>query len=269
MNKIIISASVALILAGTSVVNAEEARVDAAQSPQHEQPAHNKANAHWSYKGETGPEKWGELSEEFVTCSIGKNQSPIDINEGLLDIEVPPVTFNYSMLIPEKIHNNGHTVQVDMRSGGSIKVDGDEFTLKQFHFHTPSENTVLGKNFPLEAHFVHANKEGELAVVAMMFIPGAPDRTLDALWSKMPYNAGDSSKLSGGVLKNIEMDKSTTNYYRFNGSLTTPPCTEGVRWLVMKTPMSVSKEQVEMLQKALKQPNNRPTQPINARLILE
>jgi len=127
---------------------------------------------HWGYHGDSGPEHWGDLSPQFTACKTGKNQSPIDINASLLDANLPAIPFKYNMLTPSTIENNGHTVQVNMWSGGEITLDGIVFKLKQFHFHTPSENTMNGKNFPLEAHFVHQSKDGELAVVAVMYKTG-------------------------------------------------------------------------------------------------
>ncbi len=224
----------------------------------------------WTYEGKSGPEYWGELSPANVACSMGKNQSPINIDsKATLDFKQEPIKLNYSMLVAEQIKNTGHSIQVDMRSGGSMTLDGMEFELKQFHFHTPSENTVNGKHFPLEAHFVHQNDVGELAVLAMMFIPGKADAALNTLWENMPMQAGASTRLSAKALKAIETDSKFSNYYRFNGSLTTPPCSEGVRWVVMQTPMTVSEEQIKKLQAALRHPNNRPVQKLNARQILE
>jgi len=228
---------------------------------------------HWGYSNAEGPEFWGDLSPKFVTCKSGGNQSPIDIpaegNSALVDAKLDPIQFKYTMLTPSTIINNGHTVQVNMWSGGEITLDNIKFKLKQFHFHTPSENKIAGQSFPLEAHFVHQSEEGKLAVVAILFVPGNDDPTLANLLKKLPMNAGDEIKLDSDALKPLEFDDKLLNYYRYNGSLTTPPCTEGVRWIVMKQPYQVSKSQVEMLQKALKQANNRPIQPLNARIIVK
>jgi len=236
-------------------------------------PASNDTEAekspHWTYQGDTGPSHWGDLSPEFRFCSIGKNQSPVDIDSKRFDANLPPIELDYNILTPTDIVNNGHTIQVNMWSGGEIKLDGINFELKQFHFHAPSENTIDGKHFPLEAHFVHASDKGELAVVAILFAPGPDDPTLKRLLEDLPMGKGESNKLASNAIKTLQTTKSLSNYYRYNGSLTTPPCTEGVRWVVMKRPFSVSKQQVEQLQKALKEPNNRPTQPLNARAVIE
>lgn len=223
--------------------------------------------AHWAYTGSNGPEHWGDLSPAFSACKAGKNQSPINIDSDALDAELPAIKFKYNMLTPAKIINTGHSIQIDMWSGGEITVDTKVFKLKQFHFHTPSENTINGKHAPLEAHFVHLNDAGEIAVVAMLFEPGAEDRTLTALVKSMPFETGKEVKLDSKALENMEGEFKTEEYFRFNGSLTTPPCTEGVRWIVMKKPMSISNSQLETFQKALKHPNARPVQPLNARTV--
>ena len=233
--------------------------------------AHAKKSVHWGYSGKQGPEFWGDLSASYSSCKTGNNQSPVDIDmkNSVLDANLPAIPFDYNIITPSTIVNNGHTVQVNMWSGGEIIVDNIKFTLKQFHFHTPSENTVNGQHFPLEAHFVHLSDKNEIAVVAVFFSPGPDDPTLASLWKKLPMNKGDKEKLASNALKTLQMEKKISSYYRFNGSLTTPPCTEGVRWIVMKRPFHVSRAQVEKLQKALKHPNNRPTQPLNARVIVE
>ena len=225
----------------------------------------------WGYEGDTGPAKWGELSPEFSMCGQGKNQSPINIDpkKNVIEAKQPPIKFDYTMLIPERIHHNGHTVQVDMRSGGEITVDGKTFKLKQFHFHAPGEHTIAGTPFPMEIHFVHQADDGQLAVVAVPMMPGWPHPTVATLWRTLPQKKGDSFELSNNVLRSLEIDKNVTNYYRYNGSLTTPPCSEGVIWIVKRDRVTVSKPQVAALVKVLGHPNNRPLQPSNARLVIE
>ncbi len=230
-----------------------------------------KAKAEWGYEGDTGPAKWGELSPEFSMCGQGKNQSPINIDpkKNVIDAKQPAIHFDYTMLIPERIHHNGHTIQVDMRSGGEITVDGKVFTLKQFHFHAPGEHTIAGTPFPMEMHFVHQAEDGQIAVVAVPMMPGWPHTTVATLWRTLPQKKGDSFALSNNVLRTLEIDKNVTNYYRYNGSLTTPPCSEGVIWIVKRDRVSVSKPQVAALLKVLGHPNSRPLQPSNARLVIE
>ncbi|KAG1682726.1 DNA topoisomerase 4 subunit B [Nymphon striatum] len=224
---------------------------------------------HWTYSGKEGPEFWGDISPKFTTCKSGKNQSPIDIKKPIHDTKLDPILYDYRMLTPSTMINNGHTVQVNMWSGGKITIDGIKFTLKQFHFHAPSENTVNGKHFPLETHFVHLSEKGEIAVIAMLYVPGKEDPTLAKILPTIPTKAGDSVKLDSHSLKALEIEDKLKNYYRYNGSLTTPPCTEGVRWIVMKQPYSMSRKQYDTLKKALKVDNNRPVQALNARTIVE
>lgn len=225
----------------------------------------------WTYTGETGAEHWGDLSPDFIMCKTGKNQSPVNISTYTADVNLPAINFKYNMLTADKIINTGHSIQVNMwsGSGGEITVDGDVFKLKQFNFHTPSENTINGQYAPLEAQFMHINKAGEIVIVAILFEPGVADRTLANLIKHMPMNKGQEEELDADTLDHMQGEFKSTQYFRFNGSLTTPPCTEGVRWIVMKRPMTISKDQLEAFQKALKHPNARPVQPLNARLVAQ
>ncbi len=220
--------------------------------------------AHWGYKGEGKPSKWGALSSEYKECGIGLNQSPIDLTNAL-STNLPPLVLNYQGESKDII-DNGHTIEVEMASGNSLKMDGKEFELKQFHFHSPSENHIDGKSYPLEAHFVNVDKDGEIAVVALMFQEGAKNSVLENIWQKMPSKEGEKNSLE---LKNIAnaLLPNDKSYYRFNGSLTTPPCSEGVRWYVLKTPVTASKEQIAKFHNVMGVDNNRPIQPINARII--
>ena len=226
-----------------------------------------KEAAHWGYEGEASPEHWGELSEAFKLCSAGKNQSPIDI-KGDFDVDLPAINFDYSAKTT-KVLNNGHTIQVDVAPGSKIVSDEKTFELKQFHFHTPSENKINGKSFPLEAHFVHRMpNENTFAVVAVMFEEGKANSVLDEIWSKMPMKARETVKLDKAInyTKLLPEDQ---DYYRFNGSFTTPPCTEGVYWHVMKKPLTASKEQIEKFLHVMHHPNNRDIQKKDARIIVE
>ena len=221
---------------------------------------------HWGYAGHEGPEHWGELDPDFSACSSGKNQSPINMT-GFIEADLKPISINY-LKDGKEILNNGHTIQVNYKPGSSIIVDGSSFELKQFHFHSPSENTIEGHSYPMESHFVHADKDGNLVVIAVMFKGGKEHKELKKAWNHMPMHAGEKYALPGS-LDALAMLPNSHEYYRFNGSLTTPPCTEGVRWLVMKYFNTVSKEQIEKFFDAMHHPNNRPVQPVNARMILK
>jgi carbonic anhydrase len=223
--------------------------------------------AHWGYSGEYLPSKWGSIKEEFAMCSKGKMQTPINII-ATLDTNITALDFDYKTSSTNVI-NNGHTVQVNIISGSSVVIDGEEFELKQFHFHTPSENNINGYQYQLEAHFVHATKNGDLAVVAVMFEEGEENPILAKIWSKFPLdeNKKTSIKLTYDDIKQIM--PTNKEYYKFMGSLTTPPCSENVKWNVFKTPMTISKQQVKQFFDIFGHSNNRPLQDTNKREILE
>ena len=223
------------------------------------------AKADWGYVGKTGPDYWAEMGGENNACG-GQNQSPVDIH-GVVQADLAPIELNYTGP-GRQVVNNGHTVQVNFDSGSAIRVDGSEFALLQTHFHAPSENHIGGRSFPLEAHFVHADAEGNLAVIGVMFELGAANPNLEELTSKAPMEMASSATLSKGMHA-ADFVTSGRDYYRFNGSLTTPPCSEGVRWLVLKEAASISSEQLQKLSAAFPHANNRPLQPLNARLVLE
>lgn len=164
--------------------------------------------------------------------------------------------------------NNGHTIQVNYAPGSTLGVDGRTFELKQFHFHSPSENKIDGKQFPLEGHLVHADKDGNLAVLSILFELGAPNPLLGKAWPAMPAKVGDKASLPAGINVASMLPKNM-DYYRFNGSLTTPPCSEGVWWLVAKKPARISQAQVDQFTKTIGFANNRPIQPVNARPVLK
>ena len=221
---------------------------------------------HWGYSGHEGPEYWGKLNPKYSPCSEGKNQSPINLT-GMIEGELLPITVNYQAGGNE-ILNNGHTIQVNYMPGSTINVDGHQFELKQFHFHSPSENTIEDESYPMEAHFVHADQKGNLAVIALMFKTGAKNAELEKAWNQMPEKSDEKNVLPKHIDANILLPQSR-DYYRFNGSLTTPPCSEGVWWLVIKQIATASKEQIEQFSHTMHHPNNRPVQPVNARIIIK
>jgi len=219
----------------------------------------------WSYHGDTGPEHWGDLKEDYIMCKIGKNQSPVDISR-IVEAELKDIEINYSPGATSLLHN-GHTVKVSYESGSYIVVDGIKFELKQFHFHAPSEHTVKGKSYPFEAHFVHADKDGNLAVIGVLFKEGKENPVIKKLWENLPSHVGEKVKLAHKI-NAYDLLPQKKKYYRYSGSLTTPPCSEGVRWIVMTAEMEMSKEQIEKFRKLMGGDTNRPVQPINARMIL-
>jgi len=247
-------------LLSTNLLHAEHSKADI--KLEHNKHAHT---VHWSYEGEGAPEHWAQIDKRYFMCKEGNNQSPINLTH-FTESELPAIQFDYH-LISTEILDNGHTEQVNVKKGSSITVDDIQFDLKQFHFHTPSENNINGNSFPLEAHFVHASKNGELAVVAVMFKEGKANAALTELWAQMPEKVGEHHTIDAKHLDAL-LPKNR-DYYRFNGSLTTPPCTEGVRWLVMKNSVTLSKAQIEKFAKIMHLHNNRPIQATNARMILK
>lgn len=223
---------------------------------------------HWSYEGEEGPEHWSELSDDYHMCRDGRNQSPIDLQRNI-HAELPELVFNY-VSQPNLETNNGHTIQVDVEPGGFLRIPSRDrsFELKQFHFHSPSEHTVSGQSYAMELHFVHADENGALAVVGVMFKEGHEHPVLNKLWSFMPEHAGESNAPPVGI-EETDLMPPTRDYYYYSGSLTTPPCSEGVVWIVLKTPIEASAAQIALFKERMGPTTNRPVQPHNARLILD
>ncbi len=219
----------------------------------------------WGYSGDKGPENWAKLSPDNFACS-GKNQSPINLSN-FIESDLPPIKFNYKGGKHE-ILNNGHTVQVNYEKGisSSISIDGIEFKLLQYHFHLPAENSINGESYPMEVHLVHIDKKDHLGVIAVMFKEGKANKALANILLNIPKYKGDKYNLS---MNAINILPKNTNYYRYNGSLTVPPCSEGARWLVMKDILTASKQQINAFAHVLHEPNNRPLQDIGARVILK
>ena len=221
---------------------------------------------HWSYSGPEGPDHWGDLDPTFALCKNGKEQSPIDIHE-VHNSDLQPIHFAYRP-VPMKIINNGHTIQINVKSGGGITIGGAKYQLVQFHFHKPSEEAINGKHFDMVAHLVHQDVGGKLAVVAVMLKSGKESPVLQLLWNNLP--ADDRKEHApGNVTVNVaSLLPVDQKYYTFAGSLTTPPCSEGVTWYVLKSPVQVSAAQIAAFGKLFPM-NARPIQPTNSRQILE
>lgn len=219
---------------------------------------------HWSYEGHEGPEYWGSLSEDFSACSAGRMQSPIDVS-GTAAGGGGDVAFDYHDTALALV-NNGHTVQVNVGGDSTATLAGRRYTLLQFHFHSPSEHTVDGRHYDLEAHFVHRNEEGKLAVVGVFMEASGANGALQAIWDHMPAEEGETS-VAGVSVNAASLLPASHGFTTYAGSLTTPPCTEGVSWFVMKEPVAVSAAQVEAF-RAIMPANNRPTQPLNGRMTL-
>ncbi|OON62235.1 carbonate dehydratase [Massilia sp. KIM] len=219
--------------------------------------------AHWDYGSKAGPAHWAELEQDFAACKLGKTQSPIDIR-ATHAAKLAPLDFHYG-LTPAEIVNNGHTVQVNLEHGGSLGLPSGDYKLVQFHFHTPSEEKINGKNYPMVAHLVHKSDSGELAVVAVLFKQGKENAALKEVFAGLPAAAGEKHALEGGIDLAGVLPKQHA-YYSYIGSLTTPPCSEGVHWQILKQPVEVSKAQLAAFRK-LYTMNARPVQPLNGRVV--
>lgn len=223
------------------------------------------AGPHWGYEGDEIPANWAKLSPEYQMCDLGKNQSPVNIS-GTIHAEANKLEINYDS-ITGNILNNGHTVQInDKNSNDHLIIDGEKFNLVQFHFHAPSENQINGKSYPMEAHFVHQNAEGELLVLAVMLDEGEENPIVEKLLSLLNEKQNIATEINN--LDIHALLPKVNDYYRFSGSLTTPPCSEGVIWIVLKNPVTLSKNEITKFETAFKHHNNRPTQPLHGRLII-
>lgn len=220
--------------------------------------------AHWTYEGEHGPENWGELSADFIQCKVGVNQSPIDITS-TIESDLPPLVLDYSSNTTSLI-NNGHTAQVNVEPGNFLRVEGEQFELLQFHIHVPSEHWIDGKQSMLEMHYVHRNTNGQLAVVAVLYNEGIDSSRLAQHINTIPTEAGITVPFVVS-LDDLPITTWNKDYYRYNGSLTTPPCSEGVRWYVLKEQQSISREHRDKFNHLIGDDARGP-QPINARPIL-
>lgn len=221
---------------------------------------------HWSYSGHEGPKNWGDLNFSYADCSAGRTQSPINIlRTKRADLPAPKFDYNPA---PLNIIDNGHTIQVNYPAGSTLTLGDKTFTLRQFHFHHPSEDLVKGHVYNMVVHLVHTDGKGSLAVVAVFLKKGNSSKIIDLIWKNIPKEKDKAVDVSGATINANDLLPAGRGYYTFAGSLTTPPCSEGVTWYVMKNPVGVSKVQVAAFAK-LYPHNARPTQPANGREILE
>lgn len=219
---------------------------------------------HWGYEGEGAPMHWGDLNAEYGLCKTGMSQSPVDIH-GAMAADLAGIEFHYAAKA-DNIVNNGHTIQVNVAPGSYISVNGKRYNLLQFHFHSPSEHTIDGRPADMVAHLVHKADDGQLGVIGMMFNQGQSNAALAPLWAEMPQHAGDQHDLHGAAVDLDVLLPATRAYYNYSGSLTTPPCSEGVNWMVMQQPVEVSADQVAAFTKLFHK-STRPVQALNGRSI--
>lgn len=222
---------------------------------------------HWSYSGVAGPEHWASEDPAFATCGTGRHQSPIDIENAVAE-PLPPIEFAYQP-IPLTVTDTGHSFQVNAPPGsGGITVGGEHYDLAQFHFHRPSEEEIHGHRYAMVAHLVHKNAKGELAVVAVLIHQGEANAFLKPVFDHFPVKGAPEASVAGAKLNLNEFLPPQRGYYTFEGSLTTPPCSEHVRWFVLKHAVQASPAQVQQF--AVRYPHDaRPVQPLNDRTVAE
>lgn len=220
----------------------------------------------WSYVGHAGPEHWGQLDKRFAICNLGKEQSPIDIStKNIEKKKIDPIKTLYQASVGELV-NTGHTIQLNLTDAGHITLPSGEYKFMQFHLHTPSEEKIDKKRFPIVFHLVHQNSAGNLAVIAVLARQGKENPALQEIFAHLPTEAGKMPLKRKFDLNAIL--PSSLSAYSFEGSLTTPPCSEGVEWYVLKKPIELSKAQIHAFRKIFKM-NARPIQSTNGRKVFE
>ncbi len=223
--------------------------------------------ARWSYSGPGGPANWGSLSPDYRACSSGRMQSPINLADGF-PAKGPPLAFDYGST-PLKVVNTGHTAQVNCTPGSTVTVAGEVYQLLQFHFHAPSEHAVAGARAPMEAHFVHRNTAtGTLTVIGVTILEGGRNAALAPVFAAIPSKAGSSAAIADATIDlSALLPPDAGAYFHYSGSLTTPPCNEGVRWFVLAKPIRASRDQIAAFQRVFG-PNARPLQGRYGRLLV-
>ena len=219
----------------------------------------------WGYEGNIGPANWGDLSKEFATCKTGQVQAPIDIQTKQAGKNSAPIKTNYKASASELL-NNGHTIQLNLADGGSANLGGADYKILQFHFHTPAEEKIDGKSFPFNAHLVHKSADGKLAVIGILFNEGKENVALKDIFAAMPAAEGKTPLKAPFNVS--AMLPSSLAYYNYAGSLTTPGCSEGVQFYILKTPVELSSAQLSSFKKIFPM-NARPVMPLNGRKITE
>ena len=218
-------------------------------------------SADWGYTGELGPAHWADRSPDYVLARTGKHQSPIDIAHAV-NKQLAPIVFDYHPAQIDLVYD-GHTIKEIEERGSFVEIEDNRFELKQFHFHSPSEHTVDGKHFEMEMHLVHKNAEGHVAVVGLLIKQGRENAAFETIWDYLPTPENRERKVEATVDASALLPQDRA-YYRYQGSFTTPPCTEGVLWVVLKTPVELSAAQIEAFRKVI-HGNNRPVQALNGR----
>ena len=225
-------------------------------------PAHAQ---HWGYEGHEGPEHWQDLDPAWAVCAAGQQQSPINLSQAL-EAEFAPAEIDWAEETAGVVVDNGHTVQVSVENAGGLTLGDTHYALLQFHFHAASEHTINGRQAPMEVHFVHQSATGDLAVIGVMVERGDALATLGSVWAAMPADADATPGIAARIHLN-EFLPADRDAFRYQGSLTTPPCSEIVSWTVLTHPVTATPQQIEAFQ--TRHPDSfRPVQPLNRRYVL-
>jgi carbonic anhydrase len=225
----------------------------------------------WSYEGATGAEHWGDLDPDYAACKVGKEQSPIDIRNAE-KAQLPALRFEYKSGPLKYLINNGYTIRVNYHdspgSGNFLILGGKRYHLTQFHFHRPSEEYIQGQPFDMEVHLMHETSDGKVAGVTVLLKAGSANATIQQIWEHMPKIEGKEEEIAGVEVNPSGLLPHAAGYYTYVGSLTAPPCSEGVTWFVLKTPVGISAEQINAFAKLYPR-DVRPLQPLNGRVVQE
>lgn len=256
-----------LVIIAVMVVVATSSGI-AAERRDHHSPAH------WSYDEPTGPAHWAELDDDYQICAVGHAQSPIDLSDARVAV-LPPLLRNYAPASLRVMHHehvidvidNGHTIQIDVDDGSELAFGDERYQLVQYHFHSPSEHTVDGKHFPMEMHLVHRSDGGHLAVMGVLIEAGAHNVAFEPVWTHMPHTPGETVHMEHVRVDVDELLPADHRVWHYGGSLTTPPCSEGVAWFVLHEQIELSQAQIEAF-RAIFHGNNRPVQPIEGRAVV-
>ncbi len=272
--SLMIASMFAMLVSGCGKSGEQAQEQAKTEEPPAQQVAASHEGPHWSYEGDTGPASWGTLSADWSPCGGGKSQSPIDIDQ-TVRADLPAMSGEFkpaSLKIVHHAHvadgiNNGHTIQINYTEADMLAIGDQQFQLVQYHFHSPSEHTVRGQHYPMEMHLVHKSADGKLAVIGVFIEEGLHNAAFDPIWANLPTTKGAENHFENVMVDVDDLLPATTTSYRYDGSLTTPPCSEGVKWIVMATPIQLSVGQIGAF-RAIVDGNNRPTQPLNGRSVV-
>ncbi len=258
-------AGLLILAAATSVIGADATgKAGSADSHHYFHKSEKPMPVRWGYKGKIGPRHWGELSPAFSLARSGKQQSPIDLTKAMQVVD-QPIAIDYH---PSKIDlvYNGHTIEEIAQKKSWLTVGESKYQLLQFHFHSPSEHTVNGKHYPMEMHLVHKSNEGRAAVIGILINEGKPNESFGSVWDYLP-SATRTERKSDVVVNTRGLLPKSREHFRYQGSFTTPPCTEDVLWIVMSEPVHLSRQQIAQFRSVI-EGNNRPVQPRNGRKLI-